>query len=587
MVNNILRVPESNVLEVPNIDMRKNKILAFDGDGNPISVLAETGSATDVILELAKRTGGNNIGLNYGTVTNAINYYTPEMFGAISGTDCTDALIKMTNTVGEGAVIYYGGSDKEYFISNGVIPLFSGQSHIALGAKIKRIGVYNTGPIFLGDSVSDIIIDGLSITNSTSLNLSGATAACIRAICCEKIKLSNLYCTGGHSGIQLYGCDRVILYKSTITGNLLSGISGIVKRLELRNSRIQANGYPSDGGQTHEVYVINSPYGYVEDCDIGYNNGNDGSGSYSLFIKNKTSEKTYSGFDNCDGWIVKNNRFSNDRGLAFTNDSSSGEGQLNQIPQRMHIVINNSFSNGSGLRIASSENCIFGSNSGDEGSIFAITDASTYPGYTPGLVSYRNTFGKYQHSVISNQTKNINDILHTDCIALSKDVAIDVVPSFGGVPRGTFVGFTAPNVQSPLSPAVYNSWVKGEVVIKGSESLKLLSCAKFSRGSTSISQTPEVNKNDDYIHVFDVYSKPHPVTINATAAVKDGASLKILLIQTAGSGVSNVPVIFDLSYRLTAQTKLLLTTNSNGQRLYLEFLRYGGMWIQKWDSSWG
>lgn len=56
-----LRVPEA-VEMVPTIAGRKNKILAFNDTGNPIAVLPESGSAADVMIELAKNTGFSNIG---------------------------------------------------------------------------------------------------------------------------------------------------------------------------------------------------------------------------------------------------------------------------------------------------------------------------------------------------------------------------------------------------------------------------------------------------------------------------------------------------------------------------------------------
>lgn len=74
-----LRTPEA-IPELPGIDQRKNKIVAMDNSGNPIMVLPESGSAADVLIELAKPTGATRIGLPNGTVNDAIKYVTPEMF---------------------------------------------------------------------------------------------------------------------------------------------------------------------------------------------------------------------------------------------------------------------------------------------------------------------------------------------------------------------------------------------------------------------------------------------------------------------------------------------------------------------------
>ena len=57
-----IRVPESSVGMLPSVYGRKNKILAFNDVGEPISVLPESGSAADVMTELAASDGGKFIG---------------------------------------------------------------------------------------------------------------------------------------------------------------------------------------------------------------------------------------------------------------------------------------------------------------------------------------------------------------------------------------------------------------------------------------------------------------------------------------------------------------------------------------------
>ncbi|WP_214051365.1 hypothetical protein [Morganella morganii] len=48
-----LRVADKDIPALPNTDSRANKLLSFDSDGNPKLVLPESGSAADVLLELA------------------------------------------------------------------------------------------------------------------------------------------------------------------------------------------------------------------------------------------------------------------------------------------------------------------------------------------------------------------------------------------------------------------------------------------------------------------------------------------------------------------------------------------------------
>ncbi|MBX9489720.1 hypothetical protein J8Z82_01755 [Yersinia enterocolitica] len=57
-----LRIPESSVGVIPAIEGRRNRLLAFNDAGDPITVLPESGSASDVLIELAKPTGANLIG---------------------------------------------------------------------------------------------------------------------------------------------------------------------------------------------------------------------------------------------------------------------------------------------------------------------------------------------------------------------------------------------------------------------------------------------------------------------------------------------------------------------------------------------
>lgn len=63
-----LRVPETSISILPQIDDRKNKILAFDELGSPMAVVPESGSAADVLIQLAKPTGAGLIGDGVGTV---------------------------------------------------------------------------------------------------------------------------------------------------------------------------------------------------------------------------------------------------------------------------------------------------------------------------------------------------------------------------------------------------------------------------------------------------------------------------------------------------------------------------------------
>lgn len=64
-LNRTLRVPEV-IPSLPDAAARANKIVAFDGAGNPFVILPPSGSASDVFIELAKSTGAGLIGTASG-----------------------------------------------------------------------------------------------------------------------------------------------------------------------------------------------------------------------------------------------------------------------------------------------------------------------------------------------------------------------------------------------------------------------------------------------------------------------------------------------------------------------------------------
>ncbi len=87
-----LRVPEQ-IPQLPDAATRANKMPAFDSSGNPIVVLPPSGSASDVLIELAKPTGASLIGVQpQGTLAEMQYYVTPEQFEAIGDGIADDTL---------------------------------------------------------------------------------------------------------------------------------------------------------------------------------------------------------------------------------------------------------------------------------------------------------------------------------------------------------------------------------------------------------------------------------------------------------------------------------------------------------------
>lgn len=100
-----LRVKDKPINALPNTEQRANKILAFDYNGQPITVLPESGSASDVLIELGKPTGASMIGVQpSGNLQQMLNFVTPEQFGAIGDgvyhplSECFDSLSEAQET---------------------------------------------------------------------------------------------------------------------------------------------------------------------------------------------------------------------------------------------------------------------------------------------------------------------------------------------------------------------------------------------------------------------------------------------------------------------------------------------------------
>lgn len=83
-----LRVPEP-IPQLPDAVTRANKIIAFDSAGNPIVVLPPSGSASDVLIELAKPTGATKIGYRNGTVASYLDLMDVYLESYLLPTDTT------------------------------------------------------------------------------------------------------------------------------------------------------------------------------------------------------------------------------------------------------------------------------------------------------------------------------------------------------------------------------------------------------------------------------------------------------------------------------------------------------------------
>lgn len=175
-LNRTLRVPEA-IPSLPDAATRANKIVAFDSAGNPFPVLPPSGSASDVLIELAKPTGSSKIGYGDGTVEDKLNELKgPSYFGAKGDgvTDDTIALQAYIDSV-DGDIDLYG---KTYLVSKNPAlattyptePDFSNNGYnfcpcLAIVNKTNK-------KIFNGTLVSKVFGQSvLSIINSTGIEI--------------------------------------------------------------------------------------------------------------------------------------------------------------------------------------------------------------------------------------------------------------------------------------------------------------------------------------------------------------------------------------------------------------------------------
>lgn len=91
-----LRVPD-NIPSLPDAVTRANKMIAFDNSGNPFVVVPPSGSASDVLIELAKPTGADLVWFKQpgvaGAISNPISAYFKKKYDAVAnfGADPTGA----------------------------------------------------------------------------------------------------------------------------------------------------------------------------------------------------------------------------------------------------------------------------------------------------------------------------------------------------------------------------------------------------------------------------------------------------------------------------------------------------------------
>lgn len=177
-----LRVPEP-INELPAAVDRANKMPVFDNDGNAIVVIPPSGSASDVMIELAKPTGAGLVGYGDTTVRDELDklniyvYLNDIRFnGGAKGDGVTDDIeainqaIAYAKTLAGGAIIK-GVPGSNYRITSGIV---IDQSYVVMDMNNSTITAdFSSGvAVTIGNNGSYTTASGIKNGRVTAANSS-------------------------------------------------------------------------------------------------------------------------------------------------------------------------------------------------------------------------------------------------------------------------------------------------------------------------------------------------------------------------------------------------------------------------------
>nr|WP_156036545.1 phage tail protein [Kosakonia radicincitans] len=271
-----LRTPEV-ITSLPDVEMRKNKLVAMDDAGNPLMVLPESGSAADVLIELAKPTGFTYIGglaEHYSLPKTVIVVdnapYNGDLKAALDAATSGATLLlgkrdyditgyyssgrnTKTNISIIGVGMPYVSSDKSRFVSGSGSVIQGAVKNQAKGFKLINVGVdcgnYVSQNLYSTTTYEDCVVIygagdkcGCEVSNLITLNSIGISSnPATHAVLLEQSEgiLCNglIECIGGFHGFtmkcQNLWADRIkvhgqygdgYIFKSDGTGSVCAGI---------------------------------------------------------------------------------------------------------------------------------------------------------------------------------------------------------------------------------------------------------------------------------------------------------------------------------------------------------------------------
>ncbi|MCI2722653.1 hypothetical protein LMI90_22165 [Enterobacter hormaechei] len=321
-LNRTLRVPEA-IPSLPDAATRANKIVAFDSAGNPFPVLPPSGSASDVLIELAKPTGSSKIGYGDRTVEDKLNERkSPFDFEAIGNgeDDDTLALQKFIDET-DGDLDLAGGT---FLISK----------NYALAIQYPNEADFSDGTYNYSPCLALVGKKGIKIHNGTLLVKTHGLDA-LSLIACEHVTVDltikgpgifpAIDTTTGYAekGEARFGYDSALVLApnnaldiSAYTGGAYAGVTGQFPKYNADGS--QASGWQNTWGKflggnigswACGVKVQRACRGIlINDCDIsGFNFGAVGIGIRNTAAAYGASDYTTDA-DVPDGVMVINTR---------------------------------------------------------------------------------------------------------------------------------------------------------------------------------------------------------------------------------------------------------------------------------------
>lgn len=182
--NKSVRVTDSSIPSLPAIASRRNKILAFNNEGNPIVVLPESGSAADVLIELGSsaipgsslimHSDGKTVEQHINILNRRTNFVMPEDF---PGTD-TEQLLAANSYAKANSINFVLQPGKTYVLT-GSVGLDIDLGYFSFGCPFGRasidatgftgdapIWVHSSAPYSVGYRVHSNIMRGVSVVGS-------------------------------------------------------------------------------------------------------------------------------------------------------------------------------------------------------------------------------------------------------------------------------------------------------------------------------------------------------------------------------------------------------------------------------------